>query len=135
MKSRKFSASLDHLHEILDWIHEEIAPFGRKNLLKLGLASEEALVNIIKHAYANRGGPIEIQIIPTTDQIQIVFIDQGIAFDPLSLEEPKVVSIEHQPIGGLGVSLMRKSVDDLLYRRSGDQNILTLIKNIIPNRY
>lgn len=151
MKKEKFSASIDHLHEILLWIRKETTPFGQKFLKKIELASEEALLNIIQHSYANRGGEIEIQILifsqptvnrnqsptpkkkhsPSQKYFQISFIDKGISFDPLLMKEvTPPISLEAQPLGGLGVSLMRKSVDEMAYQRLNDQNILTLIKKI-----
>jgi anti-sigma regulatory factor (Ser/Thr protein kinase) len=132
VNSHKFSATLDHLHEMIQWISEKLSSLDPHILSKITLASEEAIVNVIHHAYANRGGDLEIQIeLVPGKQLQITFIDEGISFDPLSLKEHSPPSsLEEQKIGGLGISLMRKCVDQLLYHKIENRNLLTLIKKI-----
>ena len=63
-------------------------------------------------------------------RLMIQIMDWGIAFDPLSLPEPDIEApIEERKIGGLGIYMMRNIMDEVLYKREGDRNILTLVKH------
>jgi serine/threonine-protein kinase RsbW len=126
MKTSHFYATLDQLHPMLQWIQEQIQHHGLDPALlsKIELASEEALVNIIRHAYRNEGGEIEIEIelIPQK-HLKISFLDKGFPFNPLELPPSR----KKEEIGGLGIVLMRKCVDDLFYQRDHERNILSLL--------
>ena len=131
---KKFFASLDHLHEMLTWILSKAKTMGfqGKELHQLELASEEALVNIIHYAYADRGGEIEMSISATPSAICIEICDQGKFFNPLKFEPTKNQNkpLVEREVGGLGIQLMRQCLDELLYTRKGEKNSLTLIKKL-----
>ena len=126
METNNFYATLDQLHFMLRWIQERIEPLHLNPVLvsKIELASEEALVNIIHHAYHDEGGEIdiEIEVIPQK-QLKISFLDKGLPFNPLELPPSK----KKEEVGGLGIVLMRKCVDDLSYQRKKDHNVLSLL--------
>ncbi|MCE5316516.1 MAG: ATP-binding protein [Parachlamydia sp.] len=135
-QSKFFFASLQHLHEMLAWIRDESRRVGftKADLYKIELAAEEAIVNVIHYSYSDAGGEIEIAV--RTDvqrEVQIVISDNGRSFNPL-VHKPKDnlnVSLAEMEVGGLGIIFMRKCMDEVIYQRLNNQNILTLIKKTV----
>lgn len=117
------------------WIRNQIAimAFDGSTLRKIELASEEALVNIINHAYKKHPGTIEIHILAVPKKhVEIQIRDKGPPFDPLQQEVKidKNTPLEEREEGGLGIMMMRKFMDEVRYRRDHDTNVLILIKKI-----
>lgn len=134
MEKVTLPAKLENLDLMISWIlkNADIVGFDEKNKFQIKLASEEVLVNIINYAYPSKSGAIELSLNPKPkDSLEIVFADWGVPFDPLSLPEPKVCApIEERKIGGLGVYLVRKVMDEVKYRREDERNILTVTKKL-----
>lgn len=104
-----------------------------KELMQISLASEEIFVNISDYAYGSRKGKarvrVEVSGAPVT--VTITFIDNGRPYDPLKLSDPDItLPAEKRKIGGLGVFLVKKTMDDVDYEYKEGQNILRLKKNI-----
>jgi len=130
-----FFASVEYLQEMLGFILSEAKKTGFQaaSLNQLELASEEAIVNIIHHAYQDRGGEIEIALFSEPQKkIVIIISDGGIPFNPLTqMPLPDLSgSLEEREIGGLGLLFMRKYLDEIAYERQGDWNVLTLVKKL-----
>ena len=125
------SASLENLPEITGKVLSTAAACGlnTKQLGELELSVEEAIVNICNYAHEGREG--ELEIITDTDangRLVVQIIDNGVAFDPLSVPDPDLtVDIADRPIGGLGIFLIKKLMDDVRYRRENNRNILELV--------
>lgn len=135
VQTKSFDASLKHLHEMLRFILDEAKKmeFKPAALSQIELASEEAIVNVIEHAYQDRGGEIKISIqTEPKKKITISLFDQGAPFDPLKKSDPIDLSapMEDREVGGLGIHFMLKCLDELSYRREGSWNVLVLVKNI-----
>ncbi len=134
-KTKTFAAKIENLYEMLYWIRTEAASVGfdRAHLNQLEIAAEEAVVNIIRHAYQGKEGEVAISIegIPHKE-VKVSITDRGEAFNPL--EERQTVSLntslEEREIGGLGILFIRECVDNASYRRENEKNILTLIKRL-----
>ena len=63
--------------------------------------------------------------------VTITFIDRGVPYDPLKKEDPDVsLSAEERALGGLGIFLVKKTMDDIIYHRVDDQNVLSIMKKI-----
>lgn len=126
-----FIASLNELHKMLSWIKKELLPmhFDSSELNKIEVASEEALVNIMNHAYQGRSEEVEIIVICfPKSHAEIHFIDHGPAFNPLDQKEVDLdLPLEEREIGGLGIHFIHKCVDEILYHREGDQNKLKFV--------
>ena len=102
-----------------------------KALVQLGIVIDEVFSNIASYAYEGGEGKAEIRIFKTDDEITLVFTDEGIAFDPLAKEDPDVtLSAEDRPIGGLGIFIVKKSMDDVSYKRENGKNMLTIKKKL-----
>ncbi len=123
-------ATLDHLYEAMEFVvfFAEEQGFPPNRIMELELSLEEALVNIIRYAYPDGSGDMEISCIPGGDDQFIVEIsDTGIPFDVFSAKEPDIIAgVEDRKIGGLGIYFIRRLMDDVTYVRKGGKNILRL---------
>jgi len=126
-----FAAKLENLPVMLDCIEDGSLEqgFDAATVNEVRLACEEALVNVIHYAYPGKDGDLEIIYHNKKEGLEIQIIDSGVPFDPLSLPAPDTESpIEERGIGGLGIYLMRKVMNEVKYQREYERNILTLIK-------
>ena len=106
------------------------AGFDDADVWDLKLALEETTVNVIDYAYPS-GSENEIVVEACFDETEIRFevIDSGTAFDPTSVADADVcLNVDEREIGGLGIFLVRRIMDEVSYARSDDRNHLTLIK-------
>jgi len=98
----------------------------------LNLALEEVVANVIMHAYP-QGGVHEIRIDVTAekDRVAAEVVDDGVDFDPLQGPEPNVaLPLQQRPLGGLGLFLVRRVMDELHYSREAGTNRLTMAKKV-----
>jgi serine/threonine-protein kinase RsbW len=113
----KIDARLESLPKINDFIVAALKQLGtEKELHNVQLAVDEACTNIIKHAYCDEGGPITISCGLQGGRLIITIKDKGNPFDPTSIPPPNLESdIHERKIGGLGMHLMRKLMDEVCY--------------------
>ncbi len=99
-------------------------------LFRVDLVMDELVVNIMDYGYDDSDHEIDITLTSEADAVTIEITDEGRSFDPLNdAPEPDLSSpIEERRIGGLGVYLARTMMDELVYRREGNRNHLTLVK-------
>ncbi|SEP98947.1 Anti-sigma regulatory factor (Ser/Thr protein kinase) [Lachnospiraceae bacterium NE2001] len=131
----EIEALTDNLPNVLEYIDSELekmdCPF--KVQMQIDIAVEEIFVNIASYAYAPDTGKATIKIVSDTDepQVKIIFIDQGVPYDPLKKQDPDVtLSADEREIGGLGIFMVKKSMDDMFYEYKDGQNILTIVKKL-----
>ena len=125
-------AVLDNLPRLTTFIEDKLTELGASEDFrgKLGLALDEAVTNVVLYAYPQKKGLIKLTLKKTGDDIHVEIRDQGKPFDPTQAPPPDLaVPLEQRKIGGLGIHLMRKSVDRLNYRYENGTNIFTLSKN------
>jgi serine/threonine-protein kinase RsbW len=125
----KLPAKLENLGRWMNGVSECAREQGvdEKKIGKIELALEEALVNICKYSYPDEPGDAEVSCKQDNCRFIIEIVDSGIPFDMTSLPPPDVTSsIEERKIGGLGIFLIKKMVNDVSYRREGNFNILKL---------
>ena len=124
-------AEADHLDEVQMFLNERLskADCPPKALMQIGLAVEEIFINIASYAYAPKKGSATVRVELIPNGVSITFIDRGIPYDPLKKADPDVtLSAEERNIGGLGVFLTKKLMDDVRYEYRDGQNILTMTK-------
>ncbi len=112
----------------------EIASCNRKDILALRLACEEIVMNVTSYAYPKDAeGYLDVGIEKTDNCIIIRFEDSGVPFNPLEQELPNTEQPwEQRHIGGLGIFLVLKKIDDVRYAFLDNKNVLTLEKVISP---
>ena len=82
------------------------------------------------YAYAPSTGEATVRVEKIDGGVTLTFIDSGVAYNPLEQKEPDVtLSAEERQVGGLGIFLVKKTMDDMTYRREDGKNILTIRKN------
>lgn len=135
MAELTLQASLEKLDEVLAFVEENLEKneCPMKVLMQVQIAVEEIFVNIAHYAYDSEQGMVTIRVEVGGDplQVMITFIDQGVPYDPLQKEDPDVtLSAEDRQIGGLGIFMVKKSMDDIKYEYADGKNILTISKKI-----
>lgn len=124
--------NLNELHKILEFVKDFC---GSGRLIgftpKATLILEELLTNVVSYGYDDdTEHAISISLAADDAGLQIIFEDDGRAFDPLAAPKPNIDgSIEERPIGGLGVYLVVSMSDEINYVREGDTNRLTMRLN------
>lgn len=132
----EIAAEIEILPEVLSFIerHLEEADCPPKAQMQLAIAAEEIFVNIAHYAYAPETGDATVRVEVSSSEpvtVAIIFIDRGVPFDPLAKPDPDVtLSAEDREIGGLGIYMTKKSMDDVRYEHKDGQNILRLEKKL-----
>ena len=135
MDSMTVKAQTDELDKVTDFVEEKLAPYEcpMRTMLQLRLAIEEIFVNIASYAYSPEVGEAEIRCEVLKDPLRVViqFLDSGQPFDPLAREdadtsEEALMSRE----GGLGILLVKNTMDDVQYTYENGKNILTIQKTL-----
>jgi anti-sigma regulatory factor (Ser/Thr protein kinase) len=124
-------ASLENLPRWMEAVSIEAERVGipQRRIREIELALEEALVNIVNYAYDDPGGTIRIRscLDEARSMWLIQIMDQGKPFDVAQASDPDIhAPLSEREIGGLGIYLIRKLMDEVSYERSGNRNVLTL---------
>ena len=134
-KELNIDATTDNLHEVMDFLDAflEEADCPMQLQMSLDLAVEEIFVNIANYAYAPGTGKaiVRLEFTGSDRMLLITFIDSGVKYDPLAKEDPDVtLTAEERDIGGLGIFLTKKFMDDVQYEYKEGHNILKLFKKL-----
>lgn len=138
MASLKLTASMDNFDVFMDFLKSQIEDkvSDKKTLNDILIAGEEAIVNVLRYAYPGQKGDLEVIVEYSSPQnsYSIELIDSGIAFNPLERLEPDInAPVEERPIGGLGIFMIKKMMDELSYSRDKEQNKFKLVKHLHSN--
>ena len=125
----------ENLDAVMDFVNEslETVDCPPKAQMQIALAVEEIFINIASYAYAPDKGCATVRVDVNQEPVSVVitFIDHGTPYDPLARENPDItLDADERGIGGLGIFLTKKSMDDVSYEYKDGQNILTLKKNL-----
>ena len=135
MKELTINATVENIETVTAFVDEQLEELGcpMKAQMQIDIAIDELFSNIAHYAYNPEVGPATVRVEVTRDPLAVVvtFIDQGKQYDPLAKEDPDVtLSAEERDIGGLGIYIVKKSMDDISYEYRDGQNILRIKKNI-----
>lgn len=128
-----FPASDTELASAIAFVEQELekTPCSPKDAMQISLAAEEIFVNIAHYAYIGQSGNITLGTRYKDGIFSLQFTDSGIPFNPLDRDEPDISqNAEDRTVGGLGIFLVKKTMDDMSYQQKDGQNILTLQKRI-----
>ena len=131
----ELEATAENLPEVQAFVDEHLnnGDCSPKDQMQIGVAVEEIFVNIASYAYAPDKGKAKVRVEVTGDPVTvtITFLDHGVPYDPLARDDPDVsLPAEDRNIGGLGIFMTKKMMDDVAYEYRDGQNILTLKKTI-----
>ena len=128
-------ATDENLDKVLAFVDAQLEALDcpMKAQIQIDVAVEELFVNIAHYAYAPQTGSaalrVQTQAEPKT--VSITFIDRGIPYDPLAKPDPDVtLPAEQRQIGGLGIYMVKKSMDEVRYEYRDGQNVLTIVKQL-----
>ena len=133
MKDITVDATLDNLEVVQDFVREELESRGcsMKVMMQIEIAVEEIYVNIVHYAYNPEVGKatIRCEVLDNPMQVVIQFLDSGVPFDPLAKEDADItLSAEERNIGGLGIFMVKQSMDEVNYEYKEGKNVLTIKK-------
>ena len=135
MKELTIEAEVDNLNEVLAFVDEQLEQLNcaMKVQMQIDVAVEEIFVNIANYAYVPGKGSATICVEWETEPrtVSITFADRGMPYDPLQKEDPDIsLSAEDREIGGLGIYMVKKSMDEVTYEYRDGQNILRIRKQL-----
>jgi anti-sigma regulatory factor (Ser/Thr protein kinase) len=128
--TRDFAARSEDVPGIVDFVAEraEAAGVGGRRVAHLRIAVEEIALNICNHAYRSGAGMLGVCVQGDQDRFVAELFDEGPPFDPEDAPAPEIdAPVEHRAVGGLGVFLVQRLMDEFRYRREGGRNIVTLV--------
>ena len=130
----EIAAVRENLPQVLDCTEKILdeADCPMKTRMQITLAVEEVFVNIASDAYQSETGFVHVKAEITEDPngVELTFIDSGMPYDPLAKADPDItLSAEERQIGGLGIFMIKKLVDDVRYSYEDGKNILVIRKN------
>lgn len=107
---------------------DDITMVAMKNV-----AIDEIFINIVRYGYKDGSGPVTVKVIVRENpkRVYLRFADEGIPYNPLTREDPDVtLSARDRSIGGLGIYIVKQTMDDIKYKYENGQNVLTIVKNL-----
>ena len=127
------NATISDIPAVTEFVETELEKLDcpMKSTIQINVAIDELLSNIIKYGYVKQPGPVTVSVIAKDDPhgVCIRFEDEGIPYNPLNKEDPDVsLSVEERGIGGLGIFLVKKTMDDIKYAYDNGKNILSITK-------
>ena len=136
MREMTVDASMEQIQPVTDYVNRLLTELGcsKRIRIQIDVAVDEIIGNIVRYAYHPETGPVTVRLETADDPpgILITFIDHGVPFDPLANVQPDTTSLpaRDRPVGGLGLYMVRKSMDDVAYRFQDGRNMLTIRKNL-----
>ena len=133
-KEIRLEASLENLDPVQAFIEERLEAAGCpiKAQMQIGVAVEEIFVNIAQYAYAPGSGEAVVCVESSEEarSVTIRFADRGVPYDPLARQDPDItLPAEQRDVGGLGVFMTKKLMDEMSYEYRDGQNVLTMKKS------
>ena len=135
MKKLTLGAERENIPEVIDFVDRELDELDcpEKTKTLINIAIDELYGNIASYAYDEESGEVTVSVDhdSSAGAVCISFQDEGKPFNPLERGEPDVtLSARERKVGGLGIFLVRKSMDDVQYEYRDGKNILTIRKTL-----
>ncbi|MFI3312574.1 MAG: ATP-binding protein [Eubacteriales bacterium] len=133
MKELTVAATLEAVVEVQAFVEEELERVGvsPSAMIQISICVEEVYVNIAHYAFGSEIGEANIRCTIEENPLRVTlqFLDSGKPFDPLAKEDADItLAAEERRIGGLGILMVKKSMDTVTYTRENGKNILILHK-------
>lgn len=128
-------ALIQNVDEVTDFINEQLEEMGCSMRIQtqVDIAIDELFSNICRYAYGEGVGHAKVSVneLPGQNAVQITLEDSGIPFDPLAKEDPDVtLSLHERNVGGLGIFMVKKIMNDIQYEYRDGVNVLTITKKL-----
>ena len=135
MKEMTIDAAIENIPAVTAFVEEQLEQYNcpMKAQMQIDIAIDELFSNIAQYAYNPKTGKATVRVEVTENPMAVIitFIDNGVPYNPLAKTDPDVtLSADKREIGGLGIFMVKKSMDDISYEYKNGQNILKIKKNI-----
>ncbi len=135
MKELTVNAVIENIQTVTEFVDEQLAALDcpMKAQMQIDIAIDELFGNIAHYAYHPEIGAATVRVEVTEEPLAVLitFIDNGAPYDPLANRDPDVsLSADERQIGGLGIYMVKKSMDEITYEYRKGQNILKIKKHI-----
>ena len=135
MKELTLAATVENIETVTEFVNAqlELMDCPVKAQMQIDIAIDELFGNIAHYAYNTEVGSatVRVEVSEAPLAVIITFIDNGVPYDPLGKDDPDItLSAEEREIGGLGIYMVKQSMDEITYEYKDGQNILKIKKNI-----
>ena len=135
MKELTIEATPENAEKVIDFVDEMLEEYGcgMKQTMAINVAVDELFSNIAHYAYNPETGnaTVLVDVVEDPLSVEITFVDNGVPYDPLAKLDPDTtLSAEDRKIGGLGIFIVKKSMDAVTYEYKNGKNILKIKKNL-----
>lgn len=135
MKEITVDATIDNVQTITDFVDERLEEMNCpvKAQMQIDIVIDELCSNVARYAYSDRTGKVTVSV-DTVDKpmkVWLTFTDEGVPYNPLAKEDPDItLSAEERKLGGLGIYMVKKMMDEFHYEYKDGKNIVTVCKVI-----
>ncbi len=135
MKELTVAATVENIETVTDFVNEQLEAVDCpiKAQMQIDIAIDELFGNIAHYAYNPETGNATVRVEVSEDPLFVVitFIDNGVPYDPLTQAEPDTsLSAEERQVGGLGIFMVKKTMDEVTYEYKDGMNILKIRKDL-----
>ena len=135
MKELTIPATVENIEKVTEFVNSHLREIRcpGKALMQIDIAIDELFGNIAHYAYTPETGPATVRVEVTEAPISVIvtFIDHGVPYDPLKKDDPDItLSAEERAVGGLGIFMVKKTMDEITYEYKDGQNILRIRKDL-----
>ena len=128
-------ATVEDISDVTAFVEAELEKLNcpMKTVIQINVAIDELFSNIVHYGYPDRKGPVTVKVVEkdSPHAVCVRFEDEGIPYNPLQKEDPDVsLTADERQLGGLGIFMVKKTMDDLKYKYENGKNIMTIIKNL-----
>ncbi|WP_458449177.1 ATP-binding protein [Fibrobacter sp.] len=125
-------SKIENIDALTAFVEKELEPFepSMKAQMQINVAIDELFSNVV-HYSGSSEMTLVLEVVEDVLSASLTFIDNGVAYDPLAKADPDVtLSADDREIGGLGIFLVKKTMDQMEYKRDGEKNILKITKKL-----
>ena len=135
MKELTIAATVENIAAVTDFVNEQLEELDcpMKVQMQIDIAIDELFGNIAQYAYGPEVGSATIRVEAAEEPLAVVitFIDGGVPYDPLKAASPDItLSAEERQMGGLGIYMVKKTMDEITYEYKDGKNILSIKKKL-----
>lgn len=126
-------AAVENIETATRFVEGELQKYNSLNIGQIAVAIDELFGNIAKYAYKDGAGKVEVQVEVTGEPpvAVVTFIDSGIPYNPLKKADPDItLSAKERSIGGLGIYIVKKTMDEIWYDYRDGKNVVTIRKKL-----
>ena len=133
MKQITVDATIDQIEVVTDFVNAELEERDcpLKTVMQIDVALDEILANVAHYAYPEGTvGKVQVSLSVEPNRITLTFVDEGKPYDPTQKSDPDTtLSADEREIGGLGIFLVKKTMDSIDYEYADGKNVLRITKS------